>query len=796
MSVMKNKLSDRSYGILGYGGSFLIPAIIVSVAFLLLGIYPGGKYTPLILDLASEHFPFYNFLNSSAGMNSLCYQDLGGLGSGIINSLQMYTGPFVFVFALVPALYIPYVVWGMIIFQIGLCGLAEYVYLKKGYPDLQGILKPLLLSVCYSLMSCAVIYTIVPVWLWGIVFLPLVMYGLDLLIDERKNGRFILFLSLSIVFNYLTAYIIIIFSFIYFLYRMYLKGNTFREFLSCIFRYFICGVLSVALTAVSWLPVLCDLIIGKAEENRHPRLGFTRNPLSVIAQIFFPYYDGLGRYSLPFIFCGLIPLILMIVFLINKKTGVKKKIAGLVVICFFVLSFSIGLLDIVWMFFAEPNGYPSRYSFVFSFFIILLAADALKETDHPLLLKPAVNVFVFVFVISECLVNSTSLLAKVRDDVGPYSEYSEYVKAYDSMELILSAYEIRSGYDRVVKNWRLTNNDGILFGYSDIDYFSSSYNSKFHEFMGSLGFNTRYHILRSEGITPVVASALGVTYFVEYGSDLSAYYKHLLTAGDLDVFKNSDSMPVMFSIESVDPSFESSFSDDPFRNINEFIYDLSGVEGVFDELDHSTDSECATVFVDEGRDLWMYAVSDNGQGGDIHGLDDGETDYVYYNGIPLKAYGNYLSPYCVSLGFGAGDYATFTFDEKPSDIYFASMNETLTSEAISVLQRNAASGYTEISSGFSCDINLNKDKYVLVTLPYDKGFKIRDNGKPIDYYAYKGALICFKLECGKHHIELQYVPSGLTAGAVISLTALLVLTACLVISAVKNKKKRIIHEDR
>ena len=252
-------------------------------------------------------------------------------------------------------------------------------------------------------MSCAVVYTIVPAWLWGIVFLPFVSYGLDKLVDDGKSGRFILFLSLSIVFNYLTAYIIIIFSFIYLLFRMYIKGMTAKDHLSLFLKYFITVVASVAVTAVSWLPVLCDLIIGKAEENRHPALGFTRNPLAVIVQLFIPKYDGLGRYSLPYVFCGLVPFVLMILFFLNKKIDIRRKIAGLTGICFCILSFSVGLRDLSWMFFSEPNGYPARYSFVLSFFMILFASAELKETERPVLLKPAVTVLAFVYVLFEYL---------------------------------------------------------------------------------------------------------------------------------------------------------------------------------------------------------------------------------------------------------------------------------------------------------------------------------------------------------------------------------------------------------
>ena len=155
---MQNNKSKKLIEIAGYIAAFLIPAIIISGAFVLLDIHPGGKYTPLILDLGSEHLPFFNYLNNISGINSLFYQSFGGLGSGTINSLQMYTGPFVFVSALFNIRYIPYVIWGMIVFQIGLCGLAEYFYLKNGYPCLEGIYKPLFLSFFYSLL-CLVFRT-------------------------------------------------------------------------------------------------------------------------------------------------------------------------------------------------------------------------------------------------------------------------------------------------------------------------------------------------------------------------------------------------------------------------------------------------------------------------------------------------------------------------------------------------------------------------------------------------------------------------------------------------------------
>ena len=114
--------------IIPYILSFVLPAAVIALAFCVVGIYPGGKYTPLILDLRTEQLAFYNFLNTAnSGMNSLSYQSLGGLGGGVLDSLQMCCGPFLFVVSLFDVLDIPWVLWWIIVCLIGLCGLSEFI---------------------------------------------------------------------------------------------------------------------------------------------------------------------------------------------------------------------------------------------------------------------------------------------------------------------------------------------------------------------------------------------------------------------------------------------------------------------------------------------------------------------------------------------------------------------------------------------------------------------------------------------------------------------------------------------
>ena len=75
----------------------------------------------------------------------------------------------------------------------------------------------------------------------------------------------------------------------------------------------------------------------------------------------------------PNIYCSLFVLVYTVLFFFNKKYTLKERIATLIFICFFLLCFSFNFLDYAWQFFQKPCWYPNRYSFVFSFLLIITA---------------------------------------------------------------------------------------------------------------------------------------------------------------------------------------------------------------------------------------------------------------------------------------------------------------------------------------------------------------------------------------------------------------------------------------
>lgn len=760
--------------------SFVIPTAVLAGTYISLGIYPNSGLTPLILDLRTEHLAFFNYFNNhSAGFNSLTYQTLGGLGGGTINSFQMYCSPLLFIVSLFDSTSVPCVLWWLIIIMIGLCGLSEFVYLKKGFVASASDHKALMISICYALMSCMVIYTIVPVWIWGGIFLPLIALGLDNVIDKKKCGPYVFSITFAVIFNYYMAYILIVFSVVYFLYRVLLLKLSLKQFFEKAFTCFACGIVSCLLSAFSWMPVLHDLMSGKASEERTVTFGLIRNPIKVLMQILPFRYDGLLKHSLPFVYCGLVPLFFIFVFFVSGKIKLREKLINLGILSVFFLCMTFGFLDIVWMFFAEPNGYPSRYSFVMSFFVLLIAIRGSE-----LILLPrrrstgiAIRLLTYVIVITELGINTHYLINAVNADVGPYSYHDEYENVSDTMNYLIAKYDLNEGSGRTVKNWRYTNNDGIMFGYSDLDYFSSCYNADVHEFLEKLGLNGQFHMIRSTGLTPAVASVLGVDSFIQYNAPLDEYFSYAGSVSNLDVYQNKMSLPEAFAVNAGLDEGLVPFNEDPFENINILMSDICGSPELFEILPLETNGNNLSVVPTAGRHLWMYASPVYGSSQDIHSDENGRGYYIYYSGTPVCEYANSVSPYCVDLGVGGGDRTYFTFDDGISfnGIYMASYDTDRASDYFKRLMEESAYDIKLSDKGFTFDIDISDDKDIMITLPYTKGYSVYVDGIKTQYRSYRDALVLIPAEAGAHNVTIKYCPPGLVCGIVISFVSLIVL---------------------
>ena len=84
-------------------------------------------------------------------------------------------------------------------------------------------------------------------------------------------------------------------------------------------------------------------------------------------------------------------------------------------------------------------------------------------------------------------------------------------------------------------------------------------------------------------------------------------------------------------------------------------------------------------------------------------------------------------------------------------------------------------------------MNVKESGMCVVTLPYDKGFKVMVDGNEVEYEKVFDFLLGFKLENGEHEILITYVPEGFKIGVLCTLLGIVSLIALYV----ADKKKLI-----
>lgn len=87
-------------------------------------------------------------------------------------------------------------------------------------------------------------------------------------------------------------------------------------------------------------------------------------------------------------------------------------------------------------------------------------------------------------------------------------------------------------------------------------------------------------------------------------------------------------------------------------------------------------------------------------------------------------------------------------------------------------------------------VETEKDGYFVTTLPYDKGFKIKVDGKIVNKKQVNTAYVGFKLEKGKHNIVIEYRAPFKTLGLIMSLVGIIIYIVFYHKNLIKFKKKK------
>ncbi len=757
--------------------SFLLPVAIMLAVSAKQGFYPFGDKSMLIMDMRDQYVEFFASLRYLArGDASVLYSWSCSMGGSYLGLFAYYVAsPLSFLTVFFPLEQLPLAIWLLTLLKIGLCGLtfqwyARYLWRREEKAFQEG--KPwlaqtvlLLIAVSYALISYNMVYSLSLMWLDGVILLPVICLGVEKLLDGKKGIHYMLAIALLFISNYYIGYMAGIFTALYFLFRIlcHWEKGCFKQMLLRTGHFALCTGFAFGLSAPLILPLVKEFLSGKMNGQNY--LPDTRTNFA-LADLWKKFgngvYDSITNSGLPAIYCGLLPLLLAVLFLILPRIPWKEKLGAVLLALLLLYSFYNTKLDIAWHAFRYPNWFPYRYAFLFSFMILYMACRSLTAMSWKWWRKGclAAVAVILCFVCLDLKKNGDGLIAGLDQEFG-YRSMEEYQAFLDkAYPMVKSIQEKDGGFYRMNQSFEFSKNDSMLLGYHGMTHYSSIHNQAVNDFSRKLGIAQAWYWNSGYGSTPLTDSLFSVKYLLE-DSPVPSCYQPLDSGNGASAYQNPLCLPIAYSGRiAAQPELAEG---DPFANQNLWIQSLTGIQApCFTPLEYSrqdTERGWSYSFVPtEGQPVYLYMRADS----------LGWAD-VYVNGNWM---GNYFSneTNCnLYLGtFGQGETVTVecvpTEAKNVTGVYLYQLNMDHLNQAMDIL----ADGGMEITSHRAAKlegrINVGEGEGVMTSIPYDAGWKLLVDGREVKTRAYAGVWLAADVSPGEHQICLRYQAPGFRSG--------------------------------
>lgn len=370
----------------------MIPPLILGLVYLMHGISPWGDKTVLISDLSGQYIDFYSaYYEILSQGRSILYSWQAGMGLNFLGLFSYYlASPFSALVLLFDKQHLTDALLFITLLKVGSAGLTFAFYAGYMFRNSPGLtpgnrllrlsssdLILLCFSVLYALMAYSVVYSFNLMWLDGVIFLPLILMGTEKLLRENKYILLVISLFVLFIANYYISYMAGLFSFLYFL-AAFITRHSFQEislFIRKLALFAFSAMLAAGCAAILLVPTFFALKNGQGSPVLSLGLDWQINfsLLDLLTKVLPGAYDSLQYRGLPNIYCGLFPLLLVSLYFFNKKIPVRERLVYALLMGFLIICFNFKNLNLMWHAFDNPDWFPYRYSFVFSFLILFLS---------------------------------------------------------------------------------------------------------------------------------------------------------------------------------------------------------------------------------------------------------------------------------------------------------------------------------------------------------------------------------------------------------------------------------------
>lgn len=415
--------------------AFLCSSVLMILVYYCYDIIPFGGRTVLRMDLFHQYGPlFAELYDRLTEFKSLLYSwNTGGGGSFIGNYYNYLSSPIGALISLVAGHEnTPEAIGVMVLIKNALSASCFAYYLKKSFNKNDFTISAF--GLMYAFCGFFIAYYWNIMWIDAMYLLPLVILGIERIINTRNCKLYIFSLAFSFFANYYMSYMICIFAVIYFL--VYFISNNrikdtyqdipvhinedgnssssafnkviYNKFLRSGTTFAVSSVVAAMLVAFSLIPTYFCLKACSATSGTFPTdakfyntiFDFIANHLAALE----PTIRSSGDTVLPNVYCGVLTVILLPLYAFCNKISVKERAAHIVFLAIFFVGFNLNYANYILHALHFPNDLPFRFSFIYSFLLLIMAFKVLthiKDMSAKGVIGSGLGVLLFTILVQE-----------------------------------------------------------------------------------------------------------------------------------------------------------------------------------------------------------------------------------------------------------------------------------------------------------------------------------------------------------------------------------------------------------
>lgn len=696
---------DNRFVVLSVG----IATIGILFVYMIFKLFPFGDMTVMRMDLYHQYGPlFAELYDRVINHQSFLYSWESGGGSSFLGNYFNYlSSPLSVIIFLFDKKQISLAITALVALK-GVLSAGTFTYFIKQSQKSHSYASASF-GVFYAFCGYFLAYYWNIMWIDGMILLPLIALGIEKIINNGKPVLYIASLCLMFYSNYYIGFMMCIFSILYFVVYYFVNNNanelikrnaefTKKQFIQKAFnlkfinRGFIfagSSILSAALCACVLIPVYFILQQCSATSDSFPT---TFESYFNLINIFSSHFAGLettirssGDDVLPNIYCGVIIMILVPLYAMNRNISIKEKTLYFLLLIFFIFSFDNNVMNFIWHAFHFPNDLPYRFSFMYSFIVLIISFRVLKNikgiryqdialvgiialllvlyfqttptnkikeitiyitiafilvwTAVLLLVKKGkmnkfvIGVAIIAMTFCEVIISDSNSYLFTQPDSAYVENFDDYTEAIEY------THNKDKDFYRTELCYLNTRMDPCLYGYNGISTFSSMAYERYSRTQYSLGmFGNRINSYTYNTQTPVYNMMFNIKYLMHKNTGVTPsknLYKLFYTTDNynVEVYENKYHLPIAFetSNELADWYVEEG---NPFNVQEDFINRAAGVSNVFIPVEYlsttGVDVDCDQV--NENGTFSFYKESAGDNSGSIEILITPTNDsnvYVY-----------------------------------------------------------------------------------------------------------------------------------------------------------------------